>query len=250
MDFWATVVVVFRRWYVTIPAFILTVAAAAGIFVTAPKTYTSTSALVLTLPVTGGSLPVDPKFPNALANPLVTFNQGLSMTSSILIQALSTAEIAAKVGAQPGGRTTFKVTNGGSNPELMSTNPFIVISSEAPTAQSAYDVVARVTELAGSELAAKQRAVNAPTKTFVTATVVVSPTTPQEMRGSRLRAVVVTLALGSLMSLCAAFAAESFARGRRRRRTAEPESGSTGRSPSASGPVNGVQPTSAAPARH
>jgi hypothetical protein len=247
MDFWATVMVVFRRWYVTVPAFILTIAAAFGVLAVAPKTYISTSALVLTLPVTGGSLPADPRYPNPLVNPIASFDQGLSMTSSILIQALNTAETAAKVGAPPGGRTIFKVTNGGSNPELMSTSPFIVIYSEAPTAQGAHDVVARLTKLAKSELVARQKAVMAPRKTFLTATVVVPPTTPEEKRGSRLRALVVTLALGSFMSLCAAFAAESFVR---RRRAVEPGPGPTGRSPRDPGAVNGARPASAALARH
>ncbi|GAA3124857.1 hypothetical protein [Nonomuraea salmonea] len=98
MDFWATVTVLFRRWYVTVPAFLLTIAAALGVYAVAPKTFVSTSAIVLTLPVTGGSLPSDPKFPNPSTNPLVTFDQGLNMTSAILIQALNTPKAAAEVG--------------------------------------------------------------------------------------------------------------------------------------------------------
>lgn len=215
MDFWSTLTVLFRRWYVTITAFTLTIAGALGVFAVAPKTFVSTSALVLTLPITGGSLPSDPKFPNPRSNPLVSFDQGLSMTSSILIQALSTPQTAAKVGAPIGGRTALKITSGGTNPELMPATPFIVISSEAPSAQLAYDIVAKVTELAKSELLARQREVNAPPGTFVTATVIVPPTTPDEKKGSRMRSAVVTGALGFFASLIAAFAAESFARHRR-----------------------------------
>jgi uncharacterized protein involved in exopolysaccharide biosynthesis len=223
MDFWATAAVLFRRWYVTIPAFLLTVAAAVGVFAVAPKTFISSSALVLTLPVTGGSVPSDPKFPNPRTNPLVSFDQGLSMTSSILIQALNTPQALAGVGAPLGGDTTLKVTSGGTNPELMQATPFIVISCEAPSAELAHGIVAKVTGLAQEELRDRQRQINAPPTTFVSATVVVPPTEPDEKKGSRTRSAVVTAALGFFMSLFAAFAAESFARHRRARRAGKGE---------------------------
>lgn len=221
MDFWATTTVLFRRWYVTIPAFLLTAAVALGVFSVAPKTFISTSAMVLTLPVTGGSVPPDMRFPNPRTNPLVSFDQGLSMTSSILIQALSTPQTAAKVGAPIGGTTKLTITSGGTNPELMPATPFIVITSEAPTAELAHGIVAKVTELAQIELKERQQMVNAPPATFVTATIVVPPTAPDEKKGSRMRSAVVTGALGFFMSMFAAFAAESFARHRRIRRAAE-----------------------------
>ncbi|MFB9477014.1 hypothetical protein ACFFR3_46630 [Nonomuraea salmonea] len=220
MDFWATVTVLFRRWYVTVPAFLLTIAAALGVYAVAPKTFVSTSAIVLTLPVTGGSLPSDPKFPNPSTNPLVTFDQGLNMTSAILIQALNTPKAAAEVGVPPGGDVTLRVTSGGTNPELMPATPFIVVTCEAPTAEQAHSIVIKVTALAAKELRARQRQVKAPPATYVSATVVVPPTEPDEKKGSRLRSAVVAGALASFVSLFAAFAAESFARHRRTRRRA------------------------------
>ncbi|MFC4112812.1 hypothetical protein [Nonomuraea zeae] len=219
MDFWATVSVLFRRWYVTLPAFVLTAAGALGVFSMAPKTFVSTSAMVLTLPVSGASVPSDPDFPNPRSNPLVSFDQGLSMTTSILIQALTTPELAAKVGAPIGGDTTLKVTSGGTNPELMPSTPFIIITVEAPSAELAHGIVTKVTDLAKQELRLRQAQVNAPPTTYVTATVVVPPTTPDEKKGSRMRTAVVMAALGFFTSLLAAFAAESFVRHRRARRT-------------------------------
>ncbi|MDP4500829.1 GumC domain-containing protein [Nonomuraea turcica] len=218
MDFWATATVLFKRWYVTIPAFLLTIAGAFGVYTVAPKTFISSSALVLTLPVTGGSVPSDPKFPNPRTNPMVSFDQGLSMTSSILIQALNTPQTAAKVGAPIGGDVTLKITSGGTNPELMPATPFIVITCEAPSAELAHSIVVKVTELAQTELRARQQQVKAPPTTYVTATVVVPPTEPDEKKGSRMRSAVVTGALAFFMGLFAAFAFESFARHRRARR--------------------------------
>src|ERR1043165_212037 len=137
MDFWATIFVLFRRWYVTFPVFFLVMAGAVGVYVKFPKTYVASSALALVMPPAGGSLPTDPEYPNPLTNPLVNFDSGLSVTASILIQGMSTAETAPTGAAPPGGRPTFKVTNGATNPELMVSVPFIVISSEAPTAAEA-----------------------------------------------------------------------------------------------------------------
>jgi uncharacterized protein involved in exopolysaccharide biosynthesis len=219
MDFWATAGVLFRRWYVTLPAFLLTAVGAFGIFSIAPKTFVSTSAMVLTLPVSGATVPSDPHFPNPRSNPLVSFDQGLSMTSSILIQALTTPELAAKVGAPIGGTTTLKVTSGGTNPELMPSTPFIIIACEAPTAELAHGIVTRVTELAKEELRTRQQQVNAPPGTYVTATVVVPPTAPDEKKGSRMRTALVIGVLGLFMSMFAAFAAESFVRSRRKARS-------------------------------
>ncbi|MEU5859566.1 MULTISPECIES: hypothetical protein [unclassified Nonomuraea] len=219
MDFWATVTVLFRRWYVTVPAFLLTIAGTFGVYAVAPKTFISTSALVLTLPVTGGSVPSDPAFPNPRTNPLVSFDQGLSMTSSILIQALNTPETGAAVGAPPGGAVTLKITSGGTNPELMPATPFIVVVCEAPTAELAHGIVTKVTALAQTELRARQIKVNAPPTTYVTATVVVPPTQADEKKGSRMRSAVVAGALAFFMSLFAAFMTESFVRHRRARRS-------------------------------
>ncbi|WP_182907176.1 hypothetical protein [Microbispora sp. H13382] len=230
MDFWATVLVLFRRWYVTFPVFVLVLAGAAGVYVMFPKTFVCSSSLVLTVPRDGGSLPADPKFPNPVTNPLVNVDSGLGLSASILIQGLTTGEVAQQVGVTPGGRTTFKVSNGTTNPELMITLPFVVISAEAPTAQEAHDVVARLGRIAKEKLVEQQRALGAPRATYLRAFEVVPPTTPEEKTGSRLRAACVALAMGLFLSMAAAFAVESWARSRRARRSgaAEPQASLNG----------------------
>src|SRR5919198_480277 len=123
MDFWQTVLVVFRRWYVALPAFLLSILAAVGVYSTVPRTFVSSSVLVLTLPTTGASQPADPARPRDQINPLLNFDKGLSTSATILIQALSTPEAATELGVPPGGDTWFEVTNGSSNPELLITGP-------------------------------------------------------------------------------------------------------------------------------
>lgn len=56
MDFWGTVVVLFRRWYVTLTAFALAVGATLAVYASIPTVYVSTAVLVLTIPTTGGSV--------------------------------------------------------------------------------------------------------------------------------------------------------------------------------------------------
>nr|BFE85741.1 hypothetical protein GCM10020093_083420 [Planobispora longispora] len=111
MDFWRTTMVVFRRWYVTFPAFLLGIAVAYGAYQTVPTTYTSYAVMVVTIPTTGGSVSGDPKQPLLYTNPLANFDHGLSMTASLLIQAMGSPEMAAELGLPPGApRATRSAT--------------------------------------------------------------------------------------------------------------------------------------------
>ena len=55
MDFWRTVLVLFRRWYITVPAFFATLGVAAAAYSAVPVQYESGSVLVLTTPLSGGT---------------------------------------------------------------------------------------------------------------------------------------------------------------------------------------------------
>jgi hypothetical protein len=218
MDFWRTVLVLFRRWYVTMPAFLLAVGMALMVYSSVPVRYVSTAALVLTVPPTGGSLMPSPNHQPMVTNPLLNFDQGLSMAATILIQALGTPEMATELGAPPGGSTTYRITNGGTNPELLTAGPFVFIAGEAAAAAPAQDIVRRVIDRAKLELAARQRELDAPESTYLTISVVVAPTTAEAQGGSRMRAGAAALALGLIASLAAGFAMESIAAAWRRRR--------------------------------
>ncbi|WP_030924607.1 hypothetical protein [Streptosporangium amethystogenes] len=218
MDFWGTVLVVFRRWYVFLPVFALSVAAAAGLYSTVPTTYVSSAVLILTTPTTGGSLPTNPDIPNGLTNPMLNFDHGLSISASILIAAMGTPEMAAEIGVRDGGEVTFKVTNGGSNLESLATGPFLFIEGEGHSAAAAQDIVRRVIARAKTELDLRQKAVRAPSATYITTYEAVPPTTPLAQRGRKLRAVAAAAGVGVMASLCATFMAESFLHRRRLRR--------------------------------
>lgn len=218
MDFWRTVLVILRRWYVVLPAFALSVGSAALVYATMPAHYTSGSVLVLTSPTTGGSLPADPDIPTGVVNPLLNFNQGLSTSAAILIQALNAPEVAAEIGVSPDSPTTYRVSNGSSNPELLTSGPFVFIVGESPSAHEAADIVRRVADQARVELRARQAAVDAPEQTYIEISVVAPATTPEAKRGSKSRATAAALGIGFVASLFAAFATESIALAWRRRR--------------------------------
>src|SRR3954454_25074977 len=125
MDFWQSVKVLVRRWYITVPAFFVTLGMAAGGFLLMPIQYQSGAVLVLTTPLNGGTLPRDANHPNPVTNPLMNFDRSLALTASIVIQEMNTSETAQDLGIVPGGVIHYEVNNGSSNPELLESGPFI-----------------------------------------------------------------------------------------------------------------------------
>jgi hypothetical protein len=218
MDFWQTILVVFRRWYVALPAFLLSILGALAVYTSVPKVYVSGSVLVLTQPITGSSQPADQTKPRDQTNPLLNFDKGLSTSAAILIQALSTPETASELGVPPGGDTYFEVSNGSSNPELLITGPFLFIKGNSGTKEGAIDIVRKVADRAHVELANRQKELNAPASTYITAVEVVAPTTPEAQGGSRVRSAAAAAGLGIIGSLAATFGFESAMQARRRRR--------------------------------
>ncbi|MEO3869602.1 hypothetical protein ABGB18_12295 [Nonomuraea sp. B12E4] len=218
MDFWGTVLVIVRRWYVTIPMFLLTLAGTYAIYMSVPTQYVSNAVLVLTTPITGGTQPAEPGKKLARTNPLLNFDWGLNMTATILIQALNTSETVAELGVVPGGPVSYVVTNGNSNPETLATGPFVFIEGKGPTAEAAGTIVRQVIQQADVELAERQRWLNAPVSTYIQAHEMVRPTVAEAQRTSKLRAAAGAALLGGMGSLVSAFATESALAALRRRR--------------------------------
>ncbi|MEV0381969.1 hypothetical protein [Nonomuraea sp. NPDC050643] len=218
MDFWLTVLVVVRRWYVSIPVFVLALGVAAAVYSTVPTLYTSYGAFVLTTPRTGASLPVYPGTTNAPVNPLLNFDRGLTVAASILTTTLSTGDTARELGIVPNGDTAFKVHNGNPNAEALASGPFLFVEGQSLTPQVAQDIVRTVMARARTELFRSQQYVNAPPVTYITMTELVAPTPPEPQTGRKLRSAVVALALGGMASLFFTYAFDSVAQARRRRR--------------------------------
>ena len=225
MDFWQTMLVLFRRWYVALPAFLIAVGAAVGIYLTVPVTYTSTAVLVLDQPLAGGSLPALPTDKGTITNPLLNFDQGLNNTAAIVIQALNTPEVAAAMGASPTGDPSYKVTNGSTNQqEQIVAGPFVFVEGDSRNPQAAQDIAKRCVERVKQELAGRQKALNAPEQTYITLDVAVQPTTPAAQRGNKTRAAAIAVLIGIVAALCAAYSFESYYQARRRKSPAHEQS--------------------------
>ena len=218
MDFWRTVLVLVRRWYITVPAFFATLGVAFAAYSVVPLQYQSVSVLVLTTPLTGGTEATHATTPNSLTNPLLNFDQSLALTASIVIQQMNTLETAHALGVAPGGSTAYLVTNGSTNPELLETGPFLFVQGTASSPQAAQDITQRASAMAAVVLAQRQKELKAPTSTHIRTQVVVPPTAGQPLSGSPARLAAAVGALAGLMSLGAVYGFESMATHRRRRR--------------------------------
>ncbi|MEU8398036.1 hypothetical protein AB0C28_22815 [Nonomuraea sp. NPDC048892] len=211
MDFWGTLLVLARRWYVAVPAFLAAVGAAFYAYSTVPVTYTTTAVLVLTAPNSGGTLPSDPDQPLLQVNPLLNFDHGLDVAASILISVMSTPDMVAEMGVTSGGPTTYAVTNGTNNLESLATGPLVFVEGESLAPQEATAIVRKAVTRIRQELNARQRQVQAPVGTYITVSEAVPPTRPAPQQGRKLRSAAAALGLGVIASLCASFAAESLA---------------------------------------
>ncbi|UBU13947.1 hypothetical protein [Nonomuraea gerenzanensis] len=230
MDFWGTILVLLRRWYVALPAFLAAVGAAFYAYSTIPVTYTTTAVLVLTAPTSGGTLPPDPDQPIPRVNPLLNFDHGLDVAASILISVMSTPDMVAAMGVTSGGPTTYAVTNGTNNLESLATGPLVFVEGESRTPDEATRITRKAIDRIEQELDQRQRQVQAPKGTYITISEAVPPTTPAPQQGRKLRSAASALGLGVIASLCASFAAESLSgplRGAvaRLRRRGEPPAG-------------------------
>jgi hypothetical protein len=226
MDFWGTVVVLLRRWYVALPMFLLCLGSAYSLSDSVPAHYSSTSVLVLTTPINGGTLFGGLNGPTSITNPMLNFAAGLNTSGAVLVQALNSPEVVGQLTASVGPGTSYQVTNGSTNPELMVSSPFLYIQGDSTSAARARDIVVRVAQRARDELATEQKTLGAPPSTFITLAEFVPPTTPQRLQGGKLRALIATLMISIIASLTATFAVESIVDARRRRRSG-PQRGDT-----------------------
>ncbi|TDD11502.1 hypothetical protein E1292_04595 [Nonomuraea deserti] len=210
MDFWGTVLVLTRRWFVALPAFLLAVGGASYTYSTIPVTYTVSAVLVLTAPTSGGTVPPDPDQPVPQVNPLLNFDHGLDVAASMLINVMSTPDMVAEMGVRPDGDTAYAVTNGTNNLESLATGPLVFVEGESRAPEAATRMAREVIERVRQELDVRQRQVQAPPETYITISETVPPTTPVPQQGRKLRSAAAALGLGLIAALCASFAAESL----------------------------------------
>jgi hypothetical protein len=218
MDVWRTVAVLLRRWYITVPAFVVVLTLAGAAYSLAPLEYQSRAVLVLTTPLSGATEATRSDQPDQLTNPLMNFDRSLALSASIVIQQLNSAETARSLGVTPASATSYTVTNGSTNPELLESGPFIFVAATGPSPKEAQDVAERVASAATELLAARQTELGAPAPTHISIQEVVPATPGQPLLGSPMRAAAAAGGLAALVSLAAVYGFENLMFHRRRRR--------------------------------
>src|SRR6478736_154354 len=93
MDFWSTIVGLMRRPMVIGPVILVALTLGTLALVSTPKTYVSSTTMVLTTTAYGGTESQDPTKPTDLTNPMLNFNESLKTTSAILIETMGTKDV-------------------------------------------------------------------------------------------------------------------------------------------------------------
>ncbi len=206
MDFWKTILVLLRRWYVAVPVLLLSLGSAATIYASVPVRYQSHGVIVFTSPVSGPSDSASAD--QGDTNPLLAFDPSLEVAASIIAQSLNTPVYLEEL-LGPGGEDSVEISNKG--------GPFIAINAESADAQRAQALVTTVLERVGAALKTRQSELHAPPSTFIVVNPVVAPTAPEPQIGGKIRAAGAALVLGLAASLGSAYTVESIREGRRRR---------------------------------
>lgn len=208
MDFWQTMLVLRRRWYAVVGALVVVLGVAALMAHVAPRPYESTGTVVLTEPTTGGTMA-------GKINPLFSFDDSLTTTSQLLIQALNDPTVIHGLHADGAG-STFTASDG------LLHGPFIVVTADALSPAAAQAAVTSAFAYIDQQLVERQQTLGAPKSSFIVVKDVVAPTPPVLKIGGKSRFGLATVLIALAASLTAAFLAETLSRRRRRRQPTTP----------------------------
>ena len=209
MDFWMTIRVLLRRWYIALPVFVVSLGLAGAVFFSVSAQYESTATIVLTSPSTGATVGAAGSSSGEKINPLLAFDGSLTTSAQIVIETLKDPAILKQYENVDGMPAEVAVGNG------QLAGPFIVVVVTAGSAEAASKTTASVLDLARKELADRQQSLQAPASTYIRADSVVSPTPGKALIGGKVRYAAVALVLGLIAGLTAAYGYESYKNYRR-----------------------------------
>ncbi|MEU5696793.1 hypothetical protein [Actinosynnema sp. NPDC020468] len=217
MDFWGAVRTLRRRWYIALPAALLAVGVAGGVFLSIPTRYQSTGVMVLTTPAAGGTFSQKVSPDEAVKiNPLLAFDGSLATTSQIMAQILMDPKTREEgLGIPKDSPDSYTATGGGQN------GPFFFVTGESNTPEDSEKMVTKVLDFAAKQLDDQQRKLKAPESTFITSQVIVNPTEAQAQIGGKVRYAGAAFVLLMLLTTAATFGADSIINNVKRRKAKE-----------------------------
>lgn len=219
MDFAKSLMVLLRRWYVALPALMISLGLAAMVFEAVPPKYSSTGTIVLLTPNTGASGGISDKSPPT--NPLLSFDGSLIVVSTALTSVLMSPEVVQDL-YNRGATADYEVGDG------KLPGPFINVVATGRSPTETRRTVTMVLQRAAVELRTREIAFNAPDGSFIQINDLVRPTEATKLNGSKIRAAGAAMALALAFTISSAFMIESIAenrRARRRRRAIAPTTG-------------------------
>ena len=202
MYLWDSLVVLFRRWYIVLPALVLT--GSGCIFATrliAP-TYQADASLLFLVPSTVEGV-------NAKVNPFLNFG-GANGTTDIIGRIVMSTPEAQKIYAS-GARAKYSVAMDPSSPA-----PLLAVSATSSDGGQALRTMKAVVNDVQTQLAAVQTRAGAPPTTLVYTQTITESTQATELRGSIHRALAAIAAVGLIISFGLPAVVEAVIRGRRR----------------------------------
>jgi len=220
VDLWASLGVIGRRWKITVPLVLLTVAASLAVGTTLSPDYEASASVLLvgpaspnvateTTPTTAATAQpgatAAPPLAEPESNPLLTLNQSLISTARATLEAISSQSTRRGL-SEAGLSTDYEVT-------VAQKDPIMQIVVTAPNAEQALQTIDALQNAVLEDLNARQEQAGAPADTRIQVQTL-SATEPRAINSGRVRAQLVVVALGFAVTTIAAFAAEAFAQRR------------------------------------
>jgi hypothetical protein len=209
VDFAKSLMVLLRRWYVALPALVISLGLSASVYQSVPAKYESRGTVMLLSSSSGASAGGTAK--TGLTNPLLSIDGSLTLTSTALIQVVQSPEVAQDI-YDHGGTAAY--TAG----DAQLGGPFINVDATGGSPAEVQRTVLMVLQRAAVELRNREIAYKAPVSTYIQIDDLVPPTAPKQLLGSKVRAAGAALALALAFSLSSAFMIESLIENRREKR--------------------------------
>jgi hypothetical protein len=209
MDIVRAAQLVRRRWQAVAAGLVVTVIGVAVVTQMPPK-YQAKAVVVLLAPstTTAGTGPTPEP---VRVNPYRVFDDSLRITAEVLSTQLAQPEVVTALVAR-GASPHFSVEVDPSG------GPTVTITADSPDAGRAIETVALVrTELA-AKLASRQTSAGAPPGALISVADVITPTSASKLVSGRVRALVATIGLGIVGSLCLALLTDVILAERDKRR--------------------------------
>ncbi len=199
MEFWTSVRVIVRRWYLVVPCLLLTLVLGGYLVHTAKPAYKATGSVLLS----GSGRAARPATtPSTVAavNPYANMDQ--SQLAYLVSQAASSSIISDQM-ATAGATSTFSVVS-------MPNEPAMTVSTTAETPESALRSYRTLITLLNAELGRRQLAVGAPSNTFVGVQNWTIPTAATPQNAAKVKALILVVGVGLLLTLGLTFLVDAL----------------------------------------